>query len=68
MKIWTNNKFEGHYPVGSAAVVVAETATDAADYLNLFLKEMGLPESTPEQFEEMPFVLGQVEILVDGNY
>ena len=24
LKVWTHNKFTGHYPVGTAAVVVAE--------------------------------------------
>lgn len=68
MKLWTNNKFEGHWPVGTAAVVVAENAQDAVDYLNFFLCEAGLPPATTEQMEEMPLVEGQVNILSDGDY
>ena len=68
MKIWTNKEFTGHYPVGTAAVVIADTADEAADYLNLFLSDEGLEPSTAEQFKEMPFVDGQVCILNDGGY
>lgn len=68
MKLWTNNKFTGHYPVGTAAVVVADTAQEAADFLNLFLAEAGIEQCEAEQFEEMPFADGQVRILNDGNY
>lgn len=68
MKLWTNKKFTGHWPVGTAAVVVAADATLAADYLNLFLAEQGLPDTKPEDFEEIPHKEGEVRILCDGNY
>ena len=68
MKIWTNAKFEGFYPVGSAAVVIAENASDAADYLSMFLSELGLENAKEEDMEELLFVDGQVRILCDGNY
>ncbi len=68
MKIWTNNEFAGHWPVGTAAVVVAETPEDAAEYLNMFLAERGLGPCEAKQFKEMPFEDGQVAILSDGNY
>ena len=68
MKIWTNKKFTGFYPVGTAAVVVARDAESATEYLNLFLAEAGLGETTPEDFEEMPHKEGEVRILCDGNY
>lgn len=68
MKLWTNNQFKGRYPVGTGAVVVADTAEEAADYLSLFLNEIGLPNAKIEHMEEMPFVDGQVRILCDGDY
>jgi len=68
MKIWVNNKFKGHYPVGTAAVVIADSPGDAKTYLDLFLAECGLDESEEEEFREMEFRDGQVEILCDGNY
>ena len=68
MKIWTNNKFQGHWPVGTAAVVVATDAANACEYLNLFLAEQGFPETRPEDFEEMPHKEGEVRILNNGDY
>ena len=68
MKIWTNNKFKGFWPVGTAAVVIADTATEAADYLSMFLQDKGLENAKVSDMEEMPFLDGQVNILCDGNY
>lgn len=68
MKLWTNRKFTGHYPVGTAAIVVASDASSAADYLNLFLAEQGLPDTKPEDFEEMQHREGEVRILCNGDY
>ena len=68
MKIWTNTKFEGYWSVGTAAVVVADSAENASEYMNTFLAERGLKNSTPEQFIEMPIKDGEVSILADGNY
>ncbi len=72
LKIWTNTEFVGHYPVGCAAISIfvsaAETKEEAAMYLTTFLCEKGLEDAKPEDMEEMPFVDGEVRILVDGNY
>ena len=68
MKLWTNTKFTGHCPVGTAAVVVAPTARQATDYLNLFLAEEGLEDAAPEDMEEVPFTDGEVRILRNGSY
>ena len=68
MKIWTNTEFTGHYPVGTAAVVVAPTAEDAAIYLTTFLRENNLEDAKAKDMEEMPFEGGQVKILCDGEY
>lgn len=68
MKIWTNNKFEGHWPVGTAAVVIAETAKDACEYLNIELKKEGLRDANIEDMEELPQVEATIRILNDGAY
>lgn len=68
MKIWTNNRFEGHYPVGTAAVVIAEDAESAAEYLTPLLVEQGLPAAIASDMEQMPFIDGQVSILANGDY
>ena len=66
MKVWTNNKFEGYWPVGSAAIVIADTAEDAADMLAEELDRIGLWQTVdPSDMEEMA---NGVKILCDGNY
>ena len=67
-RIWTNNKFEGYWPVGTAAVVIADTAEKAAGYLNFLLCERGLGKAKAEDMIEMEFEDGRVRILCDGNY
>lgn len=69
MKVWTNNKFKGYYPVGTAAVVVAKTADMATLMLNDELEKEGLPRSAKEEdFVIMPTSKSSVRILADGNY
>ncbi len=69
MKTWTINKFLGHWPVGTAAVVVAATPTEAARYLERRLSNMGLKQHIdPNDFQELPLEDGVVEVLNDGNY
>ena len=68
MKIWTNNKFEGHYPVGTGAVVIAGDRADAKTYLDTFLAVMGLPPCDEDDFIEIELKNGLVRILCDGDY
>lgn len=69
MKVWTNNKFPGHYPVGTGAVVVAENKQLAAAVLNQKLLARGLPAgATPEQFERLSTTHTLAVVLCDGNY
>lgn len=69
MKIWTNNKFQGRWPVGTAAVCVAENAVAAAAMLNDDLESIGLPCSArPDDFVPMAMDVPQSRILCDGDY
>jgi hypothetical protein len=68
IKIWTNNKFAGRYPVGTAAVVIADTPERAAEFLTPCLFAIGLPPAEAKDMMSMPFVEGQVNILCDGDY
>ncbi|MDR5784079.1 hypothetical protein QCE63_32175 [Caballeronia sp. LZ065] len=43
MKIYTCSNFTGFYPVGVAAVIVAECASAAEHLLNVALQAVGLP-------------------------
>ncbi len=69
-KIYTNNSFLGHWPVGTSAVVIAENATEAAYLLNEELKKHNLKSNVPENhMEEFPSNDDEkVRILQDGNY
>ena len=64
--IWTNTKFEGHWPVGTAAIVEADRREEAAYLLSRELAEQGLPQSV-DVADMIPFT-GGVQILCDGDY
>lgn len=69
MPIYLQTDFRGHWPVGTAAVVVADTPERAAQLLEAALDLRGLvqvipPESLLPVNDEREFV----EILCDGNY
>lgn len=69
MNVYTNCDFEGFYPVGTGAVVVAETPQDAANQLNCALRDNGLKATA--KAEDMNIIDTEVEnvvILCDGNY
>lgn len=71
MKVWTNTTATGYWPVGFAAVVVAETAERAAHFLNLKLAALNMVQSEPIKPAEMVEVdttKVNVTILADGNY
>ena len=70
MKIFTCNDFKGHYPVGSAAVIVANNKTDAFIMLLERLLEYGLiqDEVNPPTLTEIDPLERGVTILDDGNY
>jgi len=68
MRVWTNTKFDGLWPVGTAAVVVSPTQEEAAVFLNEELKRLGLGCVIEEDMEEVSLNNGNVRILCDGNY
>lgn len=69
MKTWTSNTLQGHWPVGTAAVVTAEDIDEAIQLLSSGLKERGLEQTiTPEQLVLMPTRRKHVRVLCDGNY
>lgn len=70
MKTYTNNTFLGHYPVGSAAVVRANNAEEAAFALNAVLVTQHLKgDVKATDMHEFPQTPGeQVRLLHDGNY
>ena len=71
MKTWTCNRFTGFYPVGAAAVMLAETKEDALRILNRCLQsDLHLPgDAKLEDVREFPSDVGypEVRILCDGH-
>lgn len=71
MNIYTNTTFRGHWPVGTAAVVRAETDVEAAELLSEMLKEYGLEQTVMPKdmilFPDHPKAV-PVRILNDGDY
>jgi hypothetical protein len=72
MKVFTSNDFTGYYPVGTAAVVVAEDREDARELLRQALANEGLPCDKPFTLQEVCLAHPQAEpmalVLCNGNY
>jgi len=70
MNIYTCNKFTGHYPVGTAAVVEAVSPDQAARILNARLHDIGLAGTVADgDMEIFPANSKEnVRILCDGDY
>lgn len=67
--VYACNQFTGHYPVGTAAVVVAKSQEHAADVLNKQLRLQGLPgDATANMMALVVQIAPQAVVLCDGNY
>ena len=60
MRVWTSTDFEGVWPVGTAALVVAATEEEARETLSLAIKKEGLPKSE--------FTLQEIELSERAAY
>jgi hypothetical protein len=68
MRLWTTTEFTGHYPVGTAAVVVAETVEQAFELMREQLKRHSLDHTQGFGMREIPATEPAAYILCDGNY
>lgn len=73
MFVYVTTEFTGHYPVGTAAVVIAPNTVIAAWLLNEELIKEGLkPTAKPENMEylitALEYSMPRARILVNGNY
>lgn len=68
MKVFYTNDFRGHYPVGTAAVVVARNLDEAYVLMNNQLCAMGLAENNDYTLKELVTDSTHVVVLCDGNY
>lgn len=66
MKIFTSKDFRGHWPVPTAAVILADTMEEAYDMLLTELKSRGL--KTDFSVQSVLRDHKQVIILSDGTY
>lgn len=70
MKVYTITGFPGHYPVGTSAVVVADSIGLAFRLLNRELEKHGLSGTSPEdcEFIELNTNEAHAKILQNGDY
>lgn len=68
MKVFTATGFQGHWPVGTAAVVVAETEEEADRLLIESLSKMDLIQDEPVKLQEVDTTVTHVSVLLDGDY
>jgi len=71
MKVFTHTAFDGFYPVGVAAVIIAEDKQTAKILLEKKLEELKMTQYEPikeEDFQEVDINTPSVDILNDGNY
>lgn len=69
MRVYRNNNFKGHWPVGTSAIVVATSADQAVVLLEQELAIHDLQqEINVEDMVEIPTHTAYVEILQDGEY
>ena len=71
MNVYACTNFRGRYPVGTCALVVAESAVVAAEQLTQALIEAGLEQvrrMTAADMLEVPCTEPSVRILLDGDY
>ena len=70
MKTYTHTKFEGHYPVGSAAIIVAPDEETALTLLKNQLELVGLDPDSAElaDLKLVDSARPHCCILLDGDY
>lgn len=78
LKVYTTTYFQGHYPVSTAAIIVAESPEQALELLVEKLKQVGLYGGPLGQkknlnlgltdLDEVDLEMAQATILNEGDY
>ena len=69
MKLFTCDNHAGHWPVGAASIVIAESETDARYLLDEELLSRSLdPGNPPYTLKEVDMTKPQAIVLDDGDY
>lgn len=69
MRVFVCTDHDGHYPVGVASVVIAESESEARSLLDVELRRNGLKDSlvNPYGLREVPLVAAAI-VLNNGDY
>jgi hypothetical protein len=68
LRLFATNDFRGHYPVGSAAVVIAENMEEARVALSSELAKGGLKLRADDKVVEIDLTVPSVWIMNNGDY
>ena len=68
MSVFYTNNFCGHWPVGTAAVIVARDLDEAYVLMSKQLCEMGLAQNKDFSIKELATDRTHVVVLQDGDY
>jgi hypothetical protein len=68
MRVWTCRDHDGHWPVGTASVIVAESEEQAQDLLKAELRAQELNPEEPFTLQELNTATPCVRVLRDGEY
>ncbi len=68
MRIFTTTDFTGHWPVGTSAVIVADSHVHAVELMQKSLKAAGLDHRQSFTMQEIDATVGRAHILQNGNY
>ncbi len=68
MKVWTCTDHDGHWPVGVASVVVADTEDQARELLKAEIKEHGLDHHKPFTLRRINTSRPKAFVLQNGDY
>lgn len=71
MKVWTTTTFGGHYPVGTAAIIVAPSEEAARILMDKAIIDAGLSKfqgKVPYSLEEIDTTIESAVILLNGDY
>lgn len=69
MRVFYTNDYRGHWPVGTAALIVARNLDEAYVLMNNQLCAMGLGKDNSDfTIKELPTDSTHVVVLQDGNY
>lgn len=69
MKVWTCADHIGHWPVGAASVVVADSEERAVELLRAELKDHGLDlDKQSFSLVRLPLTKERCRVLLDGEY